>query len=253
MTVDERIASLETSVANLKGSTKDIWDKLPALAAILVPISIAIVGHQFATNMKDAELNAQQRQAQDQLALSKATAEQDQAIAKINARVSQVGIVSHLLDALTGNDAAKQRVAIRAVLIALPEDGPALVDGLTAPSTNAATRSIAVTALQERVRPLVANLFHPAPGMREKAYAELTSPVWRTNTEIIDALLSHARSNPANDDGIYNTVVVLKNISRTITQPRKSDINAFCQEIQTGRPRITEQCRSLAAWLETRR
>jgi len=98
--------------------------------------------------------------------MAQTAAQQQDAIARINTRVSQADILSHFLDALTGIDRAKQRVAIQAVLIALPEDGPRLVNELTTPAGNPQTKEVAETALSARLQELVSGLFDPLPATR---------------------------------------------------------------------------------------
>jgi hypothetical protein len=56
-----------------------------------------------------------------------------------------------------------------------------------------------------------------------------------------------------NENGIYNTVVALKDLSRTITQPRKNDMNNFCNQAEKLGDRIKKQCDALREWLETKR
>jgi len=59
---------------------KDLWDRLTALAAILVPAAIALAGHFIGQGLKEAELRGQERQAQ-----------QASAIAEANTKIAQAG------------------------------------------------------------------------------------------------------------------------------------------------------------------
>lgn len=253
MTLDERVDKLEASLDKLRAAPKDRWDKASALAAVLLPIALAFLGYQFASSMKAAEIGAEQRRSDDQLSVARAAAQQQDAIARLNARVSQAEILAHFLDALTGADRAKQRVAIQAVLIALPEDGPRLIQELTEPATDQETKQVAVTALNARIEKLVAGLFDPSSAIRQSSYAQLTSGAWRTNSDVVTPLLTMGRASRDNENGLYNTVVTLKDLSRTVTQPRKVEIDAFCAEISPVGTRIAQQCAGLRTWLNTSR
>src|ERR1051325_1834593 len=235
MAIDDRMTALESNFAKIQAKRKDFWDKLQAVGAILVPIAIAVAGQQFASNMKQAEIAAAENREAHQ-----------QSISMMNARVSQADVLAHFLDALTGTDQVKQRVAIRAVLIALPEEGPALVSELTAASQSQATQAFATGALSDRLQTLVAQLYDAAAPARISAYEQLTSVAWRSNPAVITPLLAYARGHLENDNGIYNTVVVLKDLSRTVTQPRKGELNTFCAEAARARPRIVQRCGNLA-------
>jgi hypothetical protein len=253
MTVEQRVDKLEMAVDKLRGTSKDRWDKASAVAAILLPLALAFLAHQFASTMKTAEINLEARRSADQNALAQAAQDQQRAIARSNTRVSQADILSHFIDALTGTDRAKQRVAIHAVLIALPEDGPSLVQDLTAPFADEQTKQVAKTALTARIDDLVAGLFDTSPATRQNAYSQLTSSAWRANPDVLGPLLNMARSRRDNENGLYNTVVTLKDLSRAVTNPRKAEINALCSEITSGRPRIAQQCANLQKWIDTRR
>jgi len=70
---------------------------------------------------------------------------------------------------------------------------------------------------------------------------------------VITPLLDQAKARRENDNGVYNTIVTLKDLSRAITQPRKAEINTFCSDMSSGRARIAQQCANLRLWLETQR
>lgn len=65
--------------------------------------------------MKEAEIQSAQKLAVGQ-----------QTVARINTRVRQANLVKSFMDALLSAEPRKRKLAIEAMLISLPEDGPRL-------------------------------------------------------------------------------------------------------------------------------
>lgn len=103
-----------------------------------------------------------------------------------------------------------------------------------------------------RLRQLVENLFSEVSAIRKAAYDTITKE-FRKDPDTVTALLSHVELNMGNHNGVYNTVVTLNNISRAVTQPRKSEINRFCDQADKIGERTKNQCEKLRKWLETSR
>jgi hypothetical protein len=89
---------------------KDIWDRLTAIATILVPAAIALAGHFVAQGLKQAEISSEDGRA-----------EQSRVIAEVNTKIAQTNLVNMMMRSLTSADLQERKVAVEAVLIALPE------------------------------------------------------------------------------------------------------------------------------------
>ena len=99
-----------------KDKDKDIWDKFSIISSVLIPISISIIGIVYSTSMKEAEISV----SKDNIN-----------IAKISAKVEQAKLVHLFLEGLTSEDEAIKKLAIKSVLMALPEEGIELVEVLS--------------------------------------------------------------------------------------------------------------------------
>ncbi len=95
---------------------KDVWDRLTALATILVPAAIALAGHFIAQGLKQAEISSEERRA-----------EQSHVIAEANTKIAQASLINTMMKSLTSTNPQERKLAVVAVLIALPEQGPILV------------------------------------------------------------------------------------------------------------------------------
>lgn len=117
----EQVASLEKKLADLKRNRKDGWDKVQILIAFLVPVAIAFVGYVYSQSTKEAEIK----------------------IAETNAKVAQAQLVHSFTDALTSPEPDKRKLAIEAVLLALPDDGTRLVQTVKQFDPDAGVRAFA--------------------------------------------------------------------------------------------------------------
>ena len=127
MELEEKISILEDEVKKLKNEKKDPWDVLQILGGLFIPAAIAFAGWQYSVAMKDAEIKSSTKIAKLQIESSEQKAEFEQRISETNARVSQAGLVASFLKSLLSKEEAEQKLAIEAVLIALPAEGPRLV------------------------------------------------------------------------------------------------------------------------------
>jgi hypothetical protein len=117
----------------------------------------------------------------------------------------------------------------------------------TPSSTPLPTTTSGLTPLQRQIE----DLFSDQPSVRLAAYKVLTQSEFRRDPKTVEALLSFANQHMDNENGIYNTVVTLKDLSRSVTQPRKVEINRFCDKAEKLGEHTKEQSDALRKWLET--
>src|SRR6266498_2640219 len=181
MSVDEQLAKVEHRVSELERQPKDIWDKLQIVGTILIPFAIAFAGNIYARSMQNVELQSQDQRAQS-----------EQQIATTNARVGQAGLVVSLIDSLLSSEPKRQRLAIEAVLVALPETGPSFVRIVSETDTDPGVRTFARNALSSRRVGLIAGLFADNAAQRIEAYNSLLSG-WGSDSTIVPEVISYAR------------------------------------------------------------
>lgn len=112
-----RVEKLTRDIGELKDKRRDGWDKFQIIAALLIPASIAFVGMVVSSSLKEAEIRSAQELAFAQ-----------QKVARINARVGQARLVKDFMNALLSGNSRERKLAIGAMLIALPEEGPRLAE-----------------------------------------------------------------------------------------------------------------------------
>ena len=287
MTAEERLEEIEKTLGELKSKRKDGWDKLHIVLAALLPLAIAFSGYIYSNQMKKAEIAASERQAQAQiqasqqqvdaqLAMEKSRADlmreaqkqqhdAELAIAKANSRVGQAGIISNFITDLVSSDLSRRKIAIEGIMIAMPDDGASIVAALaeqTPPDPAqpedpaiAETTELAIDALSARRKEIVYGLVSESGSERSRSYDELISrnAPWATDPKIIDLLLRVGEEKFDDKLMVYHIMIVLRDASRLITQPRKDDINAFCEKAAATHPTLADEAEQIRVWLNKKR
>jgi len=200
---------------------KDIWDRLTALATILVPAAIALAGHFIAQGLKQAELSSEERRAQ-----------QSSAIAEANMKIAQAGLINTMMKSLTSQNPQERKLAVEAVLIALPEQGPILVRTIAQSDEDKTVQIAAKSSLEQRFTTLIRQLFADDARSRIDAASELIQG-WRNEPNAVNVLIEFANQNIDNANGIYNTIVVLNEFSKIALDPHKEKLLKFAALAKT--------------------
>jgi hypothetical protein len=231
MDIEQKITELEKEVKSLKDKKKDGWDIFQIVAGLLIPASIAFAGYYYASSMKEAEIASAQELGRAQLKLNEEQTNKQVDISKINARVGQANTVSSLLNALLSTEPQRRKLAIRLVLIALPEDGPDLVKIVSESDQDPNVQNYAKSSIEERRLFLVQQLFQNTPSQRISAADELISG-WRADPKVVELLLQYARQNMQNSNGVFNTLVVLNGFDLEALRPYRSELESFSHEAE---------------------
>ena len=146
--VNKRLSEVKESIEELKANKKDFWDVFDILASLLIPASITFFGFYYSNALKKTEIEREEKRA---------TSEQE--IARINARVKQAELLSMFMEALVSPEPRKRTLAVRAILLALPEEGKALVAVLSESDPEPEVRNIAQESLKILLENKVGNQY----------------------------------------------------------------------------------------------
>ncbi|WP_136523442.1 hypothetical protein [Geomonas ferrireducens] len=196
-------------------SQKDNWDRITAMATILVPAAIALAGHFVAQGLKQAEINSEEKRA-----------ERTSAIADANTKIAQANLINTMMKSLTSPNPAERKLAVQAVLIALPDQGPVLVRTVAESDENKAVQIAAQASLDQRINLLIRNLFSDDAHTRINSASDLVEG-WRNDPAAIPPLIQFATKNSDNQNGVYNTIVVLNDFSLPALQAHRQLILQF--------------------------
>jgi hypothetical protein len=84
---------------------------------------------------------------------------------------------------------------------------------------------------------LVADLFARTAATRKGAYEQLMASS-RSDESLVPELLDYARTHADNDNGTYNTLVVLSHIDRSSLRAHKAAIASYAESVKPQGPRI---------------
>ncbi|MEJ2361756.1 MAG: hypothetical protein P8Z75_10065 [Gammaproteobacteria bacterium] len=213
---------------------KDTWDRLTALATILVPAAIALAGHFIAQGLKQAEISSEDRRA-----------EQSHLIAEANTKIAQASLINTMMKSLTSSNPQERKLAVQAVLIALPEQGPILVRTIAQSDEDNTVKAAARSSLEQRVSSLIRELFSEDARVRIGAAQDLIQG-WRNEPGVVLALVKFATQNKDNSNGVYNTVVVLNEFSLRALQAHKQEVLNFIEVAKATGSRTAAKATELA-------
>jgi len=241
-TPELRLSNIEDRLSKLEGSKKrDGWDKFQVLATLLIPAAITIVGYLYSESMKQAEIRS-----------NSIIADQQKAITLTSARVGQAQLISTFMDALLSHDLQRQRLAIEAILIALPDEGPRLVAVVSRSSLSPEVRGFAENSLDQRRSQLIQSAFSGERAMRISATQELVQG-WRSDKNLVPQVLQAAAQNPGNQDGIVNALVLLENVDQQHLAANAPAVKEFLDRVERNGPttqqhvqRVRERLQSTA-------
>ncbi len=224
-TIEERLALAEQRLESVSRKRRDFWDMFEIFAKLLIPASITLAGYLFSEAAKQAEITS-----------SEHIAAQQQAISQIQARVGQAQLVSTFMEALLSSDKPqRQRLAIEAVLVALPEDGPRLVAIVSQDKSSPQIQAAAQLSLDQRRSRLIQDCFSNDKPTRIKATTELVQG-WQTDEKLIPELLAAIRQNISNASGVINSLVILENVSARLLGAHRDEVNSILNAVRSAGP-----------------
>jgi hypothetical protein len=248
MNFEEKIIILEDEVKKLKNKRKDSWDVLQILGGLLIPAAIAYAGWQYSVAMNDAEIQSSIKIAKLQIESSEQKAEFEQRISETNARVSQAGLVASFLKSLLSKEEAEQKLAIKAVLIALPAEGPRLVKLLKESDEKEDVKKFASVSLSNYRNTLVSQFFSTEKSERSEAYARLQSS-FQNDSSIIPELIAGGRQNPDNLNAVFNLLVFLSHMNMDTLKPYVNEIVEYSREVEGNGDKTKERAEKLRSRL----
>jgi hypothetical protein len=234
--MDKRLQELDKRVA--AAAQKDIWDRFSQIGPILITLAVAAGGWVVTDMMKRMDVNATQRQ----MVIQENTS-------RMSTRVSQAQLVSTFLNPLLGDDPDAQKLAIKALLIALPEEGPDLVQTLSSTTNDADIQQFAQAALDDRRANLVDELFSADDDLRSSAQIELAHG-WGHDPQLVGDVLKAARQDMDNTAAVNAALSVLYSIDINQLVQHSADIEALLADGKgwdAATKTIAEQLRSKMA------
>jgi len=222
-------------------SPRDFWDKFQIVASLLIPASITVAGYLYSEAAKQAEITSGER-----------IAAQQQITSQTQVRIGQAQLVSTLMEALLSDNSQRQHLAIEAVLVALPEDGPRLVAIVSQDKSRPQTQAAALSSLDQRRSRLIQDSFSDDKPTRIRATTELVQG-WQADDKLVPQLLAAARQNKSNPSGVINTLVILENVRPGVLIPYQDEVKSLLNSVRSMGPQTETHVRQVEARFASRR
>ena len=235
--LQQKITALERKVSLLEKKKKDHWDIFNIIASLLIPASIAFAGYYFSTAIKEAEIRSSEEMASRQ-----------ENIAIINAKVGQAELISAFLEPLTGDDQQKKRVAIRGILIALPEEGPQIVSVVSESDPSEDIQEFAKSELDIQREQLIKRAFSDEKTVRISATTELVRG-WSRDQILVPELTKFAMQHLSNKSGVINALVILENVDINLLQENKDIVLSFIESAIPNGPQTASHANTVKSRL----
>lgn len=237
----DRLTSIEDRIAKLEGRAgKDGWDKVQIAAqlaaSLLLPLALTAAGFYFSGALADAQIASEERREQASIVISESSM-----------RVSQAELVSTFMRSLLSADTTERDLAIRAVLIALPDWGPQLVEAVGAASRDPQTQAVAAAAINERREQLVEEVFAGDEAVQGEAASRLATG-FRHDPRLVDAIARGADRHRGNARGGYKAALVLRALPADRLRAKQAAVRKVTDLARQG----GAEAKELAAELDQR-
>ncbi len=230
--IEDRLDKLDMGGAGARAGRKDGWDKAQIAAqlaaSLLLPVALAAAGFHFSGALADAQIASEERREKASIT-----------IAESSVRVSQAELVATFMRSLLSADAPERELAIRAVLIALPEWGPQLVEAIGAASRDPQTRAVAAAAINERREELVEEVYAGDEAVQQEAASRLVAG-FRQDPKLIDAIARGAERH-GDAGGASSATVVLQALPADKLQAKEAAVRKVTELAKQGDARAVER------------
>ena len=232
--LEERIEALE------RGKRKSAIVKrelLEILLKALLPVTIAFAAHHVSKVVGRAHIAAAEKLKERDVASARELKERDVAVSMQHSRAQQAGVVNTFMQALLSENTRHRQQAIKAVLIALPQDGPNLVDAIRATEAGSPIAQYAADALTQRRDDLIHGLFADSATVSIEASNGLVQG-WRSRPDIVPVLLDSANRHTGNLQALHNTLGVLDALDPDVIRADANAVRDFAERASAGPNRV---------------
>jgi hypothetical protein len=198
---------------------KDKWDVMTAVGTLIgslgIPILVVWLGWWLPAKA------AQAQQAADALGR-----ERELAATEVSARVAKATVIPALMDGLLSTEAPRRKMAIFAILIALPAEGPDLIRQLELTADSEQVRVEAATALRERQVQLVNGVFAKDPSLRLRSQQALIDG-YHADPEMARNLVARAQAPGVSEEAVQSATAVVGALSEGAVAPNRQTVDRF--------------------------
>lgn len=219
-------------------------ENLLVLGTVLVPLLVCGLG----TLVTLRQVHFQNEQAERTARHMESTSQREAELQRATVSVSQANMVQGFLDALTSDDPRKRKLAVQAVLVALPQLGAELAKIVEQTDPDTTVRAAATDSVSAHVAGLVSQLSSADESARSKATDALNAS-FHSDPRVVSAVETHLRKHE-DEDSAYHSVVLLNSLDRSMLRAQRAEVSAIAAHAERAGPRAAEQARLLRGHLD---
>jgi hypothetical protein len=238
--VKDELLKLYRDLASRDKPPNRAWrENLQASGAILVPLVICALGTAVTLRQVEYQNSQAERTTKQQ---EDADSREDQR-QRASVIVAQANMVQGFMEALASSDATKRTLAVKAVVYALPDLGAELAKVVEATDSDTGVRAAAKESVDQGLTTLVSQLSSPDQGTRKSAARSL-STTWRTDPRVVSEISAQLSATP-DENGAYNSVVVLNAMDPAVLRSQRTDVEAVAKRAEQVGPKTADQVERL--------
>lgn len=242
---EEMIKVYRELSAEREDRPRPAWrENLLVLGTVLVPLLVCGLG----TLVTLRQLHFQNEQAERTAQHMANTSHREAELQRATVSVSQANMVQGFLDALTSDDPRKRKLAVQAVLVALPQLGAELAKIVEQTDPDTSVRAAATDSVSAHVAGLVSQLYAQDESTRSRATQALNAS-FRSDPRVVAAVKTHLTKHE-DDDSAYNSVLLLNSLDHSMLRAQRADVSEIATRAERVGPRAAEQVRLLRGHLD---
>ncbi len=224
---------------------KGAWrENLLVLGTVLVPLLVC----GLSTIVTLRQLHLQNEQAERSALHLESTNQRQAELQKATVSVSQANMVQGFLDALTSEDPRKRKLAVQAVLVALPQLGAELAKIVEQTDPDTSVRTAATDSVTAHVAGLVAQLASEDEAARSRAAQSLHAS-FRSDPRVVAAVKTHL-SKHEDESAAYHALALLNSLDHAMLRAQGGELGEIASRAERAGPRAAEQVRLLRSHLK---
>ncbi|WGK65683.1 hypothetical protein [Croceiramulus getboli] len=225
--MEEQLKKLELRIQQLEQAKnkKDVWDIISIISSFLIPLSIFVAGYLLSEADRQAQLERQEVEIE---------------LAQIKSKVDQAQLVSSFLDALVDENVYKRKLAIKSVLLALPETGAEIVSVISMNDPNQEVQQYATKSLKinEAIQQpeAIQQLYSPRASERMQATTTLSRTAVDESAKVKNILATTLKLMDAKEidqSALLNTLRILIKSDPEALKKNGSLVKEFITELRS--------------------
>lgn len=223
---DTKIDALINNVKALqvdKDKNSGFEKGIKIISVALIPLAVALAGHLFGRQLKDAEIESAANRSAAELDFQKLKNQSTE-------KQQKAELILKFVSELSSTDPVRKQIALQAINIALPDEGPRFVNIIMKSDADPTVQEKAKEIYAESSQKLIDSVFSKDKQQRIQATETLING-YSNNTDVYKRIIEKAKTD-SNEDGIFNTTLILANANQKNLQVLSPELYTLSNDFE---------------------